>query len=289
MAFAGTVLCVSFVSQRHGYSACKRYCQGPCAAPMHMHSCCSNLLSLVFPTAGPMGLTPLHLAALLPDPAAARQAVLLLVSRCAPGSAAWDTCCTQDGKSPADFWKAAAAARSAPAAPAAPAAVPAVVPAAAAAAPLPLPAVAVKAGAEQQQQHQHQQQQQAEQPQQVADPLKASRGREEQAAAAAAEAPEMQPSTPRKNPGCLCAPGCPCALLDRCACCSGASDDEDEQAGTANTCGAGSGKCCCCSGEPRVPGCAGCEGGGAATDGAAAGACCGGDQPATKPSCCGGK
>ena len=52
------------------------------------------------------------------------------------------------------------------------------------------------------------------------------------AAAARASAPadpaEMQPSTPRKNPGCLCAPGCPCALLDRCACC-GSDDEEGEQ------------------------------------------------------------
>lgn len=266
----------------------------PLASPRLLHFTpygSSSLCDTPACDAGPLGLTPLHLAALLPDPAAARQAVLLLVSRCAPGSAAWDACCTQDGQTPADFWKTAAAARSSPAAAPA-AAAPAVPPLALPPSPVPLPAVAVEKAVQQAQQ----QQQQAAKPQlqEIAAAVKLAPSRGEKqaadaAAAAAADGPEMQPSTPRKNPGCLCAPGCPCALLDRCACCSAASDDEDEEAGAAHTCGAGSGKCCCCSGEPRVPGCAGCEGGGASAAGAAAGACCGGERPVAKPSCGGGK
>lgn len=52
--------------------------------------------------AGPHGLTPLHLAALL-RPVAAAQVAELLLGRCAPGPEAWTGACASDGLSPADF------------------------------------------------------------------------------------------------------------------------------------------------------------------------------------------
>ena len=189
--------------------------------------------------AGPMGLTPLHLAAILPDSSASRQAVLLLLSRCQPGAQAWEGCCTTDGQTPAAFHQAAAAARSSEAAAAAAAAAAvkeaellsqlhklllqaAAIPATggapgadaaaggAAAGVLPAPQQAQQPRADHQaapwQSQQQQQQQQRQDPPAAA------------AATPAAAPPDMQPVTPRKNPGCLCAPGCPCALLDRCDC-----------------------------------------------------------------------
>ena len=178
--------------------------------------------------AGPMGLSPLHLAAILPDPSASRQAVLLLLSRCQPGAQAWEGCCTTDGQTPAAFHQAAAAAHSSEAAAAAAAAAAvreaellsqlqklllrvAAIPATDAALD-PAGAAGVAAAGvlpALQQAHQPPACHQAApwQPQQQDPPA---------AAATTVAAPDMQPVTPRKNPGCLCAPGCPCALLDRC-------------------------------------------------------------------------
>lgn len=263
--------------------------------------------------AGPAGLSPLHLAALLPSPLSARQAVLLLLGRCAPGARAWDRCCAADGQTPAAFFRAAAGTAAADALDMEVAVLLQVQQHArqwqeedGAAAPLAaqqrlpqlLPTVAaVKLPAQQQRRQEDGREEQG------------AKQQEEGLGAALAAGPELQPSTPRRNPGCLCAPGCPCALLDRCACCTGgSSDEEDEQAGGqegqhthAGTCGAGSGKCCCCSGaSSTVPGCAGCEaprpaGAGGTAQPAAApapgGGCCGGGScaPAAAPSCCAGK
>ena len=47
--------------------------------------------------AGPHGLTPLHLAALLLEPPTQRLAVALLLGRCQPGPEAWTGACTLDG------------------------------------------------------------------------------------------------------------------------------------------------------------------------------------------------
>ncbi|KAI3423834.1 hypothetical protein D9Q98_009670 [Chlorella vulgaris] len=238
---------------------------------------------------GPQGITPLHLAALLPDPAAARHTVLLLLGRCAPGAQAWDCSCTADGQTPAHFFKAAAAARCGGAAEAAVAALETEIavlrqlqqpklPVRAAPAgtlvrsPAPLASLAIA--------------------QPAAQAAGKAAGETPVAAQEASLSPrgsgrsagEMQPATPRKNPGCLCAPGCPCALLDRCACCG--DDSEEDEAG--GTCGGGSGKCCCCSDvSSHVAGCAGCS---AAADGGT-GDCCGGGIAAAAPmlpSCCGG-
>jgi hypothetical protein len=52
---------------------------------------------------GPRGLTPLHLAAVLPDPRAAAAVALLIVAACEPGADAWASARTADGLSPADF------------------------------------------------------------------------------------------------------------------------------------------------------------------------------------------
>lgn len=162
-----------------------------------------------------MGLSPLHLAALLPSPPVARQAVLVLLSRCAPGARAWECCCAADGQTPADFFRATAG-----------------------------PAAADALGTEVavllQLQHQRRQQQQAAAKPPLPAPVRLpalkqpARQREEQhaqqhvanqksdakaaapEAAAAAQPLEMQPGTPRRNASCLCAPGCPCAMLDRC-------------------------------------------------------------------------
>ena len=72
--------------------------------------------------AGPMGLTPLHLAALLPDAACARQMVALLLRGSAAGPAAWEALLTADGLSPADFARRAGHRDLAPPAAAAPSA-----------------------------------------------------------------------------------------------------------------------------------------------------------------------
>lgn len=183
--------------------------------------------------AGPMAITPLHLAALLPDPAAARHAVLLLLSRCAPGARAWQCCCTVDGQTPADFYRAAGAARSSGGSSGAAEATATLemevaallhlqqakaqrehvpgVPLAAAAVPEPSPAPWLKVQAAVAEALSLAPAQQQAQPPAAAPGPASVRP----AAAADPSGPEMQPSTPRKNPGCLCAPGCPCALLDR--------------------------------------------------------------------------
>ena len=193
------------------------------------------------PGAGPLGVSPLHLAAVLPTHQADRQAVLLLLSRCPPGASAWDCCCAADGQTPAAFFRAAAGAAAADALDIEVAVLSQLQ--APAAAPAPAPT-------QQQQQQQEQQQQHAVTLPSLRKPRQ-SPGAQAAERAAAVAPTELQPGTPRRNPGCMCAPGCPCALLDRCACCADSSDDDeaegDKGSPAAGTCGAGSGKCCCCS------------------------------------------
>jgi hypothetical protein len=137
---------------------------------------------------GPRGLTPLHLAAVLPDPRAAAAVALLIVAACEPGADAWASARTADGLSPADFaarlgrGELEAALRLGAAAPAPPLAAPVA----------PAPSSCCGGGA--------------------------AKG----APGGAATAPLSQPPTPRR---CRCAGVCPCACAAE-GCASCASSDE---------------------------------------------------------------
>lgn len=56
---------------------------------------------------GPLGITPLHLAAVIPDPSQAAALLELLLLRChggaAAGASAWRSACTADGLTPKQF------------------------------------------------------------------------------------------------------------------------------------------------------------------------------------------
>ena len=159
--------------------------------------------------AGPMGLTPLHLAALVPDAACARQMVALLLRGSAGGPAAWEALLTADGLSPADFSRRAGHRGLAP---------PAAAAAAAAAAASPAQG-AGPSGLE------------GWAPTQLR-VLKRAKTK------GSPWEEGMQPSTPRR---CLCVGDCPCAsAAEPCACC--ASDDDPLKRG----CGSQDGKCACC-------------------------------------------
>lgn len=162
--------------------------------------------------AGPFGVTPLHLCAVVPDPVLSGQLAGMLMDRCMPGRVAWHTTRTADGLTPADF-----AQLGSPSSAVDWSAVRTLVCNSVLAPAAPPTAKPLAAGAE-------------------------PDGGAPRAADALHQEDDWRPATPRR---CMCVGDCPCSRrVDGASCCM-----DSLLADGSACCGARDGKCACCSGN----------------------------------------